>query len=129
MSVQINWATLESETVAERRDGKRVSLQFGLEITGTDAAGIPFLVLGRTRNVSHNGCCFEVARSIARGEKLSLKVIRRTPEGQPESTGALPFRLTWVLQEENVWVAGAEMVRAEAPWGITFPEKTAAVKV
>jgi hypothetical protein len=34
-----------------------------------------------------------------------------------------------VLKEENVWVAGAEMIRVEAPWGITFPEKTAAVKV
>ena len=129
MSVQINWATLASETVGERRDGKRVSLQFGLEISGIDAAGNPFVVQGRTRNVSHYGCCFEVTRSIVRGEKLSLKVIRRDAEGSQETTGALPFRLAWVLQEENLWVAGAEMVRVEAPWGITFPEKPAAIKV
>lgn len=125
MSVQINWASLSSETLEDRRDGKRVSLRFVLEVSGTDAAGAPFQVQGRTRNVSHHGCCFEVPRCIVRGEKLLLKVIRRNSAGDQESTEVLPFRMAWVVQEENLWVAGAEMVKLEAPWGITFPEKPA----
>jgi hypothetical protein len=129
MNVQINWANLSNETLEDRRGGKRVSLQFGLEISGTDAAGAPYHVQGRTRNVSHDGCCFEVARCIARGEKLTLKVIRRNSAGVQESTEALSFRMAWVVQEENLWVAGAEMVKLEAPWGITFPEKPTATKV
>lgn len=129
MNVQIDWASLSNETLADRREGKRASLQFGLEIRGTDAAGAAFSVQGHTRNVSHFGCCFEVPRSIIQGETLSLKVIKRKRLEVQESTEALPFRLAWVVQEENVWVAGAEMVRVEAPWGITFPEKPAAKKL
>jgi PilZ domain-containing protein len=129
MNVQINWASLSTETLEDRRDGKRVSLQFGLEISGTDASGAPFHIQGRTRNVSHDGCCFEVSRCIAQGEKLSLKVIRRNAHGVTEATEALPFRMAWVVQEEDLWVAGAQMVKLEAPWGITFPEKPATTKV
>jgi hypothetical protein len=128
MSVQINWSNLSSETLEDRRDGKRVSLQFGLEVSGTDAAGTPFHIHGRTRNVSHHGCCFEVPRCIVQGEKLLLRVIRRNNAGVQESTEVLPFRMAWVVQEENLWVAGAEMVKLEAPWGITFPEESAAIK-
>lgn len=128
MSVQINWANLSSETLEDRRGGKRVSLQFVLEVSGTDAAGAAFHINGRTRNVSHHGCCFEVARAVAQGEKLTLKVIRRNSAGVQESTEALPFRMAWVVQEENLWVAGAEMVKLEAPWGLSFPEKPAVAK-
>jgi hypothetical protein len=129
MNVQINWAGLSNETLEDRRNGKRVNLQFGLEITGVDAAGTAFTVHGRTRNVSHHGCCFEVARPVAQGETLKIRVISRNLQSEHESTEALPFRLAWVLQEENLWVAGADMVRLEAPWGVTFPDAPAAIKV
>jgi len=128
MNVQINWSSLSNETLEDRRDGKRVSLQFGLEISGTDAAGGTFYVRGRTRNVSYHGCCFEVARSVAKGEKLTLKVIRRNSLGVQESTDALPFRVAWVVREDELWVVGAETAPVEAPWGLTFPDKPA-VKV
>jgi hypothetical protein len=129
MSVQINWASLSNETLEDRRDGKRITLQFGLEVSGTDATGAPFHIQGRTRNVSHHGCCFEVARSIVQGEKLLLKVIRRNSAGEQESTAVLPFRMAWVVKEGNLWVAGAEMVELEAPWGISFPEKPTTPKL
>jgi PilZ domain len=129
MNVQINWASLSEETLEDRRDGKRVCLQFVLEVCGTDSSGARFAVQGRTRNVSHHGCCFEVARSIAKGEKLSLKVIRHNGSGAQETTEALPFSLAWVVKEEGLWVAGAEMLKVEAPWGLSFPEKPAAAKV
>jgi PilZ domain len=129
MTVQINWASLSSETLEDRRDGKRISLQFGLEVSGTDDAGSAFHVHGRTRNVSHHGCCFEVLRPIVQGEKLTLKVIRHNSAGEEEATDALPFRMAWVVKENELWVAGAEMVMLEAPWGISFPEKPSTTKL
>ena len=129
MNAQINWAGLSNETLEDRRNGKRVTLQFGLEIAGVDAAGAAFTVHGRTRNVSHHGCCFEVPRPLVKGERLTLKVIRPNAQGVRETTDALPFRLAWVLQEQDLWVAGADLVRIEAPWGVTFPETPATVKV
>jgi len=129
MTVQINWSRLSNETLEDRRNGKRVTLQFELEIGGVDSAGAAFTVQGRTRNVSHHGCCFEVARPVAKGERLTLRVVRRNAHGVHESTDALPFRLAWVVQEEDLWVAGADMVRMEAPWGVTFPDAPVAVKV
>jgi c-di-GMP-binding flagellar brake protein YcgR len=128
MNDQINWSSLSSETLEDRRDGKRVSLQFALEISGTDAAGATFHARGRTRNVSHHGCCFELARSILKGEKLTLKVIRHDSLGVQETTDAFLFRIAWVVVEENLWVAGAELAPLEAPWGVKFPEEHA-VKV
>jgi|SRR5882724_11861169 len=122
MNVQINWANLSGETLEDRRGGKRVTLQFRVEIIGVDVTGTPFVVFGRTRNVSHHGCCFEVARSIVPGETLSLRVIRLNAAGNHESTDALPFRAAWVVQEENLWVVGAEMVTVTPPWGVVFPD-------
>lgn len=122
MNVQLKWATLSGETLEDRRGGKRVTLQFRVEIIGVDATETPFVVFGRTRNVSHHGCCFEVARSIAPGEKFSLQVIKLNAAGQHESTDALPFRAAWVVQEENLWVVGAEMVKVASPWGLAFPD-------
>jgi hypothetical protein len=121
MNIQIDWANLSSEALEDRRGGKRVTLQFKVEIIGVDAAEVPFVIFGRTRNVSHNGCCFEVGRSVVRGEKFSLRVIKLNAAGEHESTDALPFRAAWVLQEENVWVVGAEIVKIDQPWGIVFP--------
>jgi len=128
MNVQINWSNLSNETLEDRRDGKRVNLQYGLEISGKDAVGGTFYVRGRTRNVSYHGCCFELSRSILKGERLTLKVIRRNSLGVQESTEALPFRVAWVVREDNLWVGGAELAPVEAPWGVKFPEKLA-VKV
>src|ERR1700689_2294999 len=113
MKVKINWASLSNETLEDRRDGKRVCLQFVLEVCGTDSNGAPFAIQGRTRNVSHHGCCFEVARCVVKGEKLALKVVRHNAEGAQETTDALPFCLAWVVQEQGLWVAGAEMVKVE----------------
>jgi hypothetical protein len=128
MNVQINWANLSSETLEDRRGGKRVTLQFRVEVIGMDVTETPYVVFGRTRNVSHHGCCFEVARSIAPGEKLSLRVIRLNSAGEHECTDALPFRAAWVIQEENLWVVGAEMVKVASPWGVAFPDAPAPVE-
>ncbi len=123
LDVRINWEQLSNEAMDDRRIGRRVTLQFVLEISGKDKSGENFHVNGRTRNVSDHGCCFELEHKVYRGEILDLKVIRHDSEGRIESTDPLRFRATWVTQEGEMWIVGAEKVAAQEPWGIAFPPK------
>ena len=126
--VRIDWEKLSEEAKDDRRQGKRVSLQFSLEISGKDMAKTDFKVKGRTRNVSHHGCCFEMGHEVMRGDILELTVVRHDTEGRVESTVPLPFRAAWVTREGEKWVVGAEMVSAQGPWGVAFPPKVPKVK-
>ena len=126
--VRIDWEQLSEEAKEDRRIGKRVTLQFLLEISGKDAAKTDFHVKGRTRNVSHHGCCFELEHPVKRGDVLELRVLRHVAEGRVESTDPLAFRAAWVTREGEIWVVGAEMVAARGPWGIAFPPKVSKVK-
>jgi hypothetical protein len=126
--VRIEWEQLSEEAKEDRRQGKRVTLQFSLEISGRDVAKTGFQVKGRTRNVSHQGCCFELGHEVMRGDILELRIVRHDTEGRVESTIPLPFRAAWVTREGEMWVVGAEMVAAQGPWGVAFPPKVPKVK-
>jgi hypothetical protein len=123
MAVSIDWIQLSKEAQENRRRGKRVMLNYGLEVRGADERGAFYACAARTRNVSEHGCCFETERMIKQGEVVSLQVMRRNPNGEKQSTKALIFRICWVMQEEDLWIAGAEMAEQEKPWGIAFPPK------
>jgi hypothetical protein len=123
MAVTIDWNQLATEARQDRREGKRVTLNYGLEVRGADDVGAFYVCTARTRNVSEHGCCFETGRKIKSGEVVSLQVKRRNPEGEKQTTRALMFRICWVTTEENLWIAGAEMAEPEKPWGIAFPPK------
>ncbi len=123
MATSIDWKQLSEEARENRREGKRVTLIYGIEVRGADESGAFYACPARTRNVSEHGCCFEIERKIRQGEVVSLQVIRHDPNGEKQSTKALIFRICWVTQEENLWIAGAEMAEQEKPWGIAFPPK------
>jgi hypothetical protein len=125
--VKIDWEQLSEEAKDDRRKGKRVPLEFSLEIMGKDNTDTEFHTRGRTRNVSHHGCCFALDRAVMRGDVLELKVLRRDSKGRVESTFPLPFRAQWVVKEGDLWVVGAEMVGAQGPWGMDFPPKVSPV--
>jgi hypothetical protein len=128
MDTSIDWNQLSEETRDNRRDGKRVTLNYGLEVRGSDESGAFYACAARTRNVSEHGCCFETGMKIRKGEVVSLQVVRRKDSGEKQSTHALIFRICWVVQEGALWVAGAEMAEQEKPWGIDFPAKKAPLK-
>jgi hypothetical protein len=128
MAASIDWSQLSEEAREDRREGKRVGLNYEIEVRGADEHGTFYASTARTRNVSEHGCCFEVGRKIRQGEVVSLQVMRRNPNGEKQSTRALIFRICWVTQEENLWLAGAEMAEQEKPWGIAFPPKGTPLK-
>lgn len=123
MATSIDWNQLAEEARQDRREGRRVTLNYGLEVRGADEQGAFYVCAARTRNVSEHGCCFEIERMIKRGEVVSLQVKRRNPDGEKQTTRSLIFRICWVTTEENLWIAGAEMAEQEKPWGIAFPPK------
>jgi hypothetical protein len=127
-SVSINWAELSEEARADRRDGKRVNLQYGIEVRGVDESKAFYVCDAKTRNVSEHGCCIEIDRKIEKGEVVSLQVMRHSPTGELQSTKALIFRICWVTREGELWLAGAEMADQEKPWGIAFPPKGTPLK-
>jgi hypothetical protein len=128
MATSIDWHQLTKEVRQDRRGGKRVTLNYGLEVRGADEQGAFYVCGARTRNVSEHGCCFEIERKINRGEVVSLQVKRSNAQGEKQSTKALIFRICWVTTEENLWIAGAEMAEQEKPWGIAFPPKGPGLK-
>ncbi|HUK31557.1 MAG TPA: PilZ domain-containing protein [Candidatus Acidoferrum sp.] len=128
MATSIDWNQLSEEARNDRRRGKRVTLKYGLEVRGADDRGAFYACAAKTRNVSEHGCCFEIERKIKQGEIISLQVMRRNAKGEKESTRALIFRICWVVQDDGLWVAGAEMAEQEKPWGIAFPPKGTPLK-
>jgi hypothetical protein len=128
MATSIDWNQLTDDAGQDRREGKRVALNYGLEVRGADERGTFYVSSARTRNVSEHGCRFEIDRKVKRGEVISLQVMRRNTEGEKQSTKALIFRICWVTTEENLWIVGAEMAEQEKPWGIAFPPKGPGLK-
>jgi FixJ family two-component response regulator len=66
----------------------------------------------------------ELEGQALKGERLTLKVIRRNPEGVQESTEALPFRVAWVVREDSLWVVGAELAPGRSALGSQISGKT-----
>jgi hypothetical protein len=119
---RVNWAQLSTETQEERRHGKRIKLRYEIVASLTDPEGNNVSIRTFTRDVSHNGCCFELDRRLPVGETVKLKVWRRDANGNAECTVAMPFRVAWSQFEHGTWIVGAEMSELERPWGVQFPK-------
>jgi hypothetical protein len=128
MNVRIDWAELSEEALADRRKGKRIKLRYELDVTGEGADGEAYLMKAWTRDVSEVGCCFEIARTMIRGEIVSMRVKRKNHLGIPESTYPVAFHIMWAKQENELCIVGAEMVAPEGPWGLAFPPKVVPTK-
>lgn len=128
MDTRVDWAEISAETLDDRRQGKRVKLRYEIEVSFAGVNGKPVSVRAFTRDVSHHGCSFEINRSVMLEDILMVKVFRRDHAGRMESTLPLPFRVVWVKREKDLWIAGAEMVEPERPWGISFPSKSPPAK-
>jgi hypothetical protein len=128
MSVRIDWAELSEEALADRRKGKRIKLRYELDVSGENSDGNAYSMQACTRDISEQGCSFEIAHTIFRGDIVSLKVMRKNHLGIPETTRPVAFRIMWTVKEEELWVVGAEMIVPEGPWGVAFPPKIALTK-
>jgi hypothetical protein len=128
MNLKVDWANLSDESLEDRRKGTRVTLRYELEVSGRDSGGSSYKVHAFTRNISESGCCFEIARTVFAGETVYLNVLRKNRIGVTERTIPMRFRLVWVRQKGNMWIAGAMMLMPEDPWNVSFPPKIPATR-
>jgi hypothetical protein len=70
----------------QRRISPRLRLQVPVFIRGTDSAGVEFIELSRTMNISSTGACIACTRML-RAEQLIYLTI---PAPSPASTGIVP---------------------------------------
>jgi hypothetical protein len=128
VGTKTDWVQLSQEALEDRRKGKRIKLQFDLEVVGADPDGRAYSVEARTLDVSEVGCSFEVARTLFPGEDVSLRVKRKNERATPQGADAVVFHIMWVKKEKDVYVVGAEMNIPGDPWKIAFPPKVSPVK-
>ena len=61
-------------SVATTPRARRLDLQLAVEVSGRDRSGRAFTELGRTRNISGGGVCFESSLHPPIGSRLRLRI-------------------------------------------------------
>jgi len=107
----------ETATVSTTRKGDRISISISVQISCTDLTGEHFTDVVQTVNVSRNGCCLLLKRSLTIGQKIYLQRIGSHEEAPGRVVGQ-----TGICSEGNLY--GIEVLNpAENFWGIRFPKQ------
>jgi hypothetical protein len=107
----------EEETVSTTRKGDRISISISVQISCTDLTGEHFSEVVQTVNVSRNGCCLLLRRSLTLGQKIHLQRMGSHEEAVGRVVGQ-----TGICSEGNLY--GVEVLNpGENFWGIRFPRQ------
>ena len=116
----IEWETLASEAIKDRRSEIRIQLVFPIEVSGFDRGGKYFIERTMTSNVSENGCRFHIKTEVLNGVMLALKVVSRDSpaivSGHP-----LLFQVVRVTRDAEGWTLGVIKFQPENIWCLAFP--------
>ncbi len=108
---------VQEATASTTRKGDRVSISISVQISCSDLAGAHFSDVVHTVNVSRNGCCLLLKRSLAPGQKIHLQRVG----GIEEAVGRVVGQ-TGICSEGNLY--GVEVLNpGENFWGIRFPRQ------
>jgi len=124
---QLEWESLSQEAMQDRRQGKRVTLVFPIEVSGLDRSGRMFCERTVTSDISEVGCRFQMKTQPQRGDVVAIKLLSRRDAGAPESK-ALMFRVAWTARTADGWTAGALQLQPENIWHVGFPPKNPSKK-
>ena len=108
---------VQESAVSTTRKGDRISISISVRVSCTDLAGEHFTDVVQTANVSRNGCCLLLKRSLAPGQKIHLQ---RMGSGE-EAVGRVVGQ-TGIRSEHNLY--GIEVLnQSDNFWGIRFPRQ------
>jgi PilZ domain len=111
---------LPGEIAEERRRGKRLYLNFSIEIKGVDHDGRPFIERTKTENISDMGCRIRTEVHLKAGDTVEIRII--PPEGvAPPAEEAHRFKVMWVARRPSGWSVGARMLEPGKLWKVNFP--------
>jgi hypothetical protein len=127
MHAQTDWAALSEAIQADRRNGKRVSMSFPVEVTGLDNSGRLFVEETVTSDISETGCRFALRTKLVRGAVVAVRLLARL---RPDPAAGKPilFEIAWARLVGGEWIAGAKMLQAENLWHMSFPKRSAPEK-
>ena len=104
-------------TASTTRKGDRISISISVQISCADLTGEHFSEVVQTVNVSRNGCCLLLKRSLSLGQKIHLQRMGSREEAVGRVVGQ-----TGICAEGNLY--GIEVLNpGENFWGIRFPKQ------
>jgi hypothetical protein len=106
----------------ERRQGKRISLAFHVEVSGIGRNGVPYCDHAAASDVSERGCQLHLIREIHPGDLLTVRVVRKKA-ARAEQEAPFLYQTIWVERSNGGWVAGMVALEPGNPWGISFPQE------
>jgi len=115
-----NWKELVDEISVDRRSGKRIRLNFSIEITGFDRTGRLFTERTRTQDISEIGCRFDLLTPVERGNVIAIKLLPPGEAALPEEKPLL-FEIIWTVTRAIGWTVGARKLQDDKIWKVTFP--------
>ena len=116
----INWDEVVNEISEDRRAGKRLRLNFSIEMTGFDRTGRLFTERTKTDDISEIGCRFDLLTPVERGAVVAIKLLPPGYATLPEEKPLL-FEIMWVVARTNCWTVGTRKLQGDKIWKVTFP--------
>ncbi len=120
METLTDWELLSREVMQDRRKGKRVCLNFPIEVSGFDRSGRLFSERTVTQDISEAGCRFKLKTKAERGDVVAVKLLSRRERPGPPARPLL-FQIVWIKRDAEAWIAGALKLQPEDLWHMDFP--------
>src|SRR5579863_6092850 len=101
-------------TPAERRRSQRIHVQIPMFVRGTDAAGLEFLDLTKTLDISASGAFLASPRAIRTNEVINLTIpAPSSPSAAlPSETPPIPARVRRHHAMDGIHLLGVEFLKA-----------------
>jgi hypothetical protein len=116
-----DWKELVKEISLDRRSGKRLRLNFLIEIVGFDPTGRLFTEQTKTLDISEFGCRFDLHTPVRSGNVLALRLLPPAKSTLPEGNPLL-FEVIWSVSRRTGWTVGTRKLQDDKMWKVvTFP--------
>jgi hypothetical protein len=115
-----NWHELAIQVATDRRSGKRLRLNFSIEVTGLDRTGRFFTERTKTGDISKTGCRFDLRTPVKRGDVVAIKLLPPRKAKLPEERPLL-FEIVWAVSRKTGWTVGTRKLQDDNIWKVIFP--------
>ena len=107
----------------ERRQGKRITLAFHVEVSGIGCSGVPYCDHAAASDISDRGCQVHLSREVRPGDLLTVRVVRKNDSGAKQEVPFL-YQVAWVEPASGGWIAGLSALEPGNPWPVNFPQES-----
>jgi hypothetical protein len=106
--------------IRDRRRGKRLFLNYSVEISGVDEEGRTFVERTKTEDISETGCRFHTHVPLRCGDRLEIKMLPPVGLSFTEEL-TQQFEVMWVEEDDKGWSVGACKSTKGKIWKVSFP--------